>query len=268
MQPKRLTFTNAPGERLAARLERPDAAPWAAALFAHCFTCSKDLKAVRRIGRSLVGEGIAVLSFDFTGLGDSEGDFAGTSFSSNVDDVVAAATAMAREVEVPPVLVGHSLGGAAVIAAAARIPEVRAVVTIAAPSDLGHLADRLERSGAKPDQPEAEVVLAGRRFRVRPQLLKDLRAQNLKQVLADLRRPLLLFHSPVDEVVGIDHARRLFDAARHPKSFISLDGADHLLLRDPNDAAYVGRTLAAWLTRYVGSGESTATHPKGPETAL
>jgi putative redox protein len=254
MKPETLTFTGALGDRLAARLERPAAAPWAGALFAHCFTCSKDLKAVRRISSALVNDGIAVLSFDFTGLGESEGDFAATNFSSNVDDLVAAAKAMERELEAPAVLLGHSLGGAAALAAASRIPGVRAVATIGAPSDLAHLTGLLQQAGADTGkQAETEIVLAGRRFQVRRQLLEDLRSQNLNAIVADLRLPLLIFHSPVDEVVGIDHARRLYEAARHPKSFVSLDGADHLLLRDPQDAPFVGRTVAAWLTRYVGA---------------
>ncbi|MGH3370681.1 MAG: bifunctional alpha/beta hydrolase/OsmC family protein, partial [Nocardioidaceae bacterium] len=222
------------------------------ALFAHCFTCSKDIAAATRISRGLVAEGFGVLRFDFTGLGASGGEFANTTFSSNVEDLVRAA-AMLRDRHRPPaLLVGHSLGGAAVIAAAQQIPEAVAVATVGAPFDPAHIAGlfpsetiaELDRSG------EADVVLAGRSFRVRRSLLEDANAQNLVNALTDLRRPLLVFHSPTDAIVGIDNARLIFEAARHPKSFISLGGADHLLSR-PDDAAYVASVLAAWASRYV-----------------
>jgi putative redox protein len=252
MTSERIRFPGALGDRLAARLERPDTEPLAMALFAHCFTCSKDLKSVRRISKSLVEEGIAVLSFDFTGLGESEGDFADTNFSSNLDDLVAAADYLRREHMAPEILVGHSLGGAAVLAAAHRIEGARVVATIAAPSETTHLARKLEPATDKAGPAgEAEVDIAGRKFRIRKQLVEDLREQNLREHISKLNKPLLLFHSPEDKVVSIDHARRIFEAARHPKSFISLDGADHLLIENPRDAAVVGKLLAAWAGRYV-----------------
>jgi alpha-beta hydrolase superfamily lysophospholipase len=248
----RLTFPGARGDTLAARLERPVGPIRAAALFAHCFTCSKDFKAVRRISRALVEEGVAVFSFDFTGLGESEGAFADTNFSSNIDDLEAAARFMETEVGAPELLVGHSLGGAAVLAAAHRLERVRAVATIGAPSDPAHLVTTLKR--AAPDLAaagEAEVTLAGRQFRIKQQLLDDLKEQRLIELVATLGRPLMIFHSPVDETVSIEHAATLYQAARHPRSFVSLDGADHLLLRDPGDAAFVGKVLAAWVERYL-----------------
>jgi putative redox protein len=253
MQAERLRFPGAFGDQLAARLERPEGEPRAFALFAHCFTCSKDLKSVRRISRSLVEEGIGVLSFDFTGLGESEGDFADTSFSSNLDDLVAAADYLRREHRPPEILVGHSLGGAAVLAAAHRIPESRVVATIGAPSETAHLVHALGPAAQEAEaRGEALVDVAGRRFRIRRQLVEDLKEQRLRQQVGQLGRPLLIFHSPVDKVVSIDHARRIYEAARHPKSFVSLDGADHLLLSDTRDGQLVGRMLAAWAERYVG----------------
>jgi putative redox protein len=247
-----LTFPGASGDQLVARLDRPEDAHWATALFAHCFTCSKDLKAVRRISRALVDEGVAVFTFDFTGLGESEGDFADTNFSSNLDDLEAACRHLEAIVEAPSLLLGHSLGGAAVMAVAERMPAAKAVATIGAPSDPAHLAGTLERVAPQlAAEAEVQVSLGGRPFRIRQQLLEDLRGQRLHEVIANLSRPLLIFHSPIDDIVGIDHARRIYDAAKHPKSFISLDGADHLLLQNPEDAAFIGRSLAAWMTRYI-----------------
>jgi uncharacterized OsmC-like protein/alpha/beta superfamily hydrolase len=248
----RLHFTGALGDRLAARVEMPVGKPTACALFAHCFTCGKDLKAVVRISRALAERGIAVFRFDFTGLGESAGDFADTNFSSNLEDLVAAAELMRGEWGGAQILIGHSLGGAAVLAAARRIPEVKAVATLAAPSDTEHLRDtlvdiapELESSG------EAEVSLGGRPVRVRRQLLTDLEEQSMMASIHNLDLPLLIFHSPVDEVVGIDHARRIYKAAKHPKSFVSLDGADHLLLAREEDSGFVADVLAAWVGRYV-----------------
>lgn len=252
MHSERIRFPGALGDQLAARLERPDSEPRAFTLFAHCFTCSKDFKSVRRISKSLVEEGIAVLSFDFTGLGESEGDFADTNFSSNLDDLVAAADYLRREHKAPEILVGHSLGGAAVLAAAHRIEGARVVATIAAPSETTFLARKLEPAADEAGPAgEAEVDIAGRKFRIRKQLVEDLREQNLRDHIGKLDKPLLVFHSPVDSVVSIEHARRIFDAARHPKSFVSLDGADHLLIKDPRDARVVGKLLAAWAGRYL-----------------
>ena len=226
-------------------------------MFAHCFTCSKDLAAATRIARGLVEHGLGVLRFDFTGLGSSEGEFANTNFSSNVEDLVRAASWLGDAHQLPSVLVGHSLGGAAVLAAASRLPEVSAVATIGAPFDPAHLAhlfppDVLNRLAAAG---EAEVQLAGRAFRVRRQFLDDIREVRLAEHIRGLRRALLIFHSPRDEVVSVDDARRIFEAARHPKSFVSLDDADHLLT-NRRDAEFVASVLGAWARRYLPTGEA------------
>jgi uncharacterized OsmC-like protein/alpha/beta superfamily hydrolase len=263
MPAERFDFANAQGEKLAALLDRPDGPIRAVALFAHCFTCGKDNKAARLIAHGLTSHGIAVLRFDFTGLGSSEGEFANTTFSSNVDDLVAAADHLRTQIAAPAILIGHSLGGAAVLAAAHRIAEARAVVTIAAPFDPAHVAglfgERVEEIKSKG---EVEVTLAGRPFRVRRGLLDDIAGQNLAGRIAELRKALLVFHSPTDETVGIDNASHIFTAAKHPKSFISLAGADHLLLR-PSDAAYVAHVIAAWAERYLDMPAQMAA-PKQP----
>ena len=250
MKSESLRFPGAKGQLLAARLDTPLTTPVAYALFAHCFTCSKDIKAANWISRALVQRGIAVLRFDFTGIGQSEGELAETDFSSNLDDLVAAADFLRREREAPRLLVGHSLGGCAVLAAA-RIPEARAVATIGAPSDTEHLRNTLVRlSPELESQGEAEVHLGGRPFRIRKELLDDLEEDHLRGVLENLHKALLIFHSPVDNVVGIDHARRLFEMAKHPKSFVSLDTANHLLTEEA-DARYAGDVLAAWAGRFL-----------------
>ncbi len=253
MHTRRISFENASGERLAALLDLPvDDAPIAYALFAHCFTCSKDFKGVARMSRGLAAEGVAVLRFDFTGLGESRGEFAETTFSSNVDDLVAAAEFMEREHQAPAILVGHSLGGAAALRAAERIPSVRAVATIGAPSSTEHLAGTLRSSSDEIEaRGEAEVSIGGRRFRIREQFLDDLDAVNMEASISALGRALLILHSPVDRTVGIEHATAIFRAARHPKSFVSLDDADHLLT-DAADARYAGAVIAGWARRYVG----------------
>jgi uncharacterized OsmC-like protein/alpha-beta hydrolase superfamily lysophospholipase len=259
MPAERFDFANAQGEKLAALLDRPDGPIRAVALFAHCFTCGKDNKAARLIAHGLTSHGIAVLRFDFTGLGSSEGEFANTTFSSNIDDLVAAADHLQTQVGAPAILIGHSLGGAAVLAAAHRIAEARAVVTIAAPFDPAHVvglfAERVEEIKTKG---EIEVTLAGRPFRVRRALLDDIAGQNLAAHIAELRKAFLVFHSPTDETVGIDNASRIFATAKHPKSFISLAGADHLLRR-PSDAAYVAHVIAAWAERYLKMPAQTVT---------
>ncbi|MEJ2098471.1 MAG: alpha/beta fold hydrolase [Desulfobacterales bacterium] len=254
MQLKKLEFKNKDGQTLAARLDLPvDGKPAAFALFAHCFTCSKNTKAIAHISRALTREGIAVLRFDFTGLGESEGDFADTNFSSNVDDLVTAAEFLKSGYQAPKILIGHSLGGAAVIQAADRIPSSKAVVTIAAPADprhlthaLGSVTQTIERQG------EAEVSLAGRTFKLKKQFLDDLQFINMKETLKNLNKALLVLHSPVDETVAIDNAAQIFQAARHPKSFVSLDKADHLL-SNPDDSLYAGSVIAAWALRYIGA---------------
>ena len=258
MPSERIEFTGSQGDTLAARLDRPPGPARAYALFAHCFTCSKDIFAASRIARALATRRIAVLRFDFTGLGGSGGEFANTNFSSNVDDLVRAADFLRDHAEAPAVLIGHSLGGAAVLAAAARIPEAAAVATIGAPADpahIGHLLaaqlDEIEAAG------EAEVTLAGRTFRIRKQFLDDIAEHKLKAAIAALGKALLVLHAPTDQTVGIDHAARIFDAARHPKSFVSLDRADHLLTK-PADAEYVAEVVAGWASRYLPAPKADA----------
>jgi putative redox protein len=251
MQSERFDFPTASGHRLAALLDRPAGEPVAYALFAHCFTCGKDVLAAKRIAERLTACGIAVLRFDFTGLGMSGGEFANTTFSSNVADLVAAANHLRITHRAPAILIGHSLGGAAVLAAAHEVPEARAVVTIAAPCDPGHVAHLFkDHAEAIRSQGEVEVTLAGRPFRIRREFLDDIAAQRLDQRIATLRKALLIFHAPTDQVVGIENASHIFTAAKHPKSFVSLDDADHLLSRR-RDAAYVANVIAAWAERYL-----------------
>jgi len=259
---KKLSFENKQGQRLAARLDLPvDEQPIAYALFAHCFTCTKNLKAVGNISRALTREGIAVLRFDFTGLGESEGDFADTNFSTNVDDLVAAAEALAAEHEAPRILVGHSMGGAAVLQAAARIASATAVATIGAPADPEHVVRHFEDSVEEIERKgEAVVKLAGRPFKIKKQFLDDLESQRMDAVLGKLNRALLIFHSPADLTVGIDNAARIFKAAKHPKSFVSLDRADHLLM-EATDSVYVGTVLAAWARKYIGAVQEEVKQP-------
>ena len=255
MKNERVNFPGALGNELAARLERPgEVAPEAFALFAHCFTCSKDLKAVSRISRALASRGFGVLRFDFTGIGESEGDFADTDFSSNLEDLHAAVEFLRRHYQAPQLLIGRSLGGAAMLSMAGEVPEARAVVTIGAPSDTDHLRETLLVSAPElADSEEVEVSLAGRSFRIRRQLLDDLAEQRVLSAVRELDRALLILHSPTDDVVGIEHAARIFKAARHPKSFVSLDGADHLLLSRPRDAHFVAEIVSAWSARYLDS---------------
>jgi putative redox protein len=252
MLTRKITFVNDSGHKLAALLDLPrEAEPIGYALFAHCFTCSKDYKGVVWVAKALAAEGIAVLRFDFTGLGESEGDFADTTFSSNIADLVAAAEFMDRELEAPRILIGHSLGGAAVIHAAARILSATAVVTLAAPASTDHLAGAIRSSAAEiEDTGEAEVSVGGRSFRIRKEFLDDLAVISMRDAIAGLGKPLLVCHSPVDRTVGIDNAIEIFTAARYPKSFLSLDSADHLL-SDAADARYAGTMIAAWARRYI-----------------
>jgi uncharacterized OsmC-like protein/alpha/beta superfamily hydrolase len=246
-------FPGASGADLAARLDLPDGEPAAFALFAHCFTCSKDTRATAYISKALADAGIAVLRFDFTGLGGSEGEFANTNFSSNVEDLVAAADFLRREYQAPKLLIGHSLGGAAILAAAAKVREATAVATINAPFDPSHVLHLLKDSKAQIESGgEAEVSLYGRSFRIRRQFIDDVSQQKLADIIGHLRKALLVFHAPRDTTVPVDNAAQIFMAAKHPKSFVSLDDADHLLTRR-EDAAYVGGVLAAWATRDLGA---------------
>ena len=255
MRSERFNFPNATGEQLAATLDLPLGKPTAYALFAHCFTCGKDNLAAKRIAERLTLHGIAVLRFDFTGLGASEGEFANTHFSSNVDDLVAAADHLRKTYDAPAILIGHSLGGAAVLAASHKITEARAVVTIAAPYDPGHVTglfkEHVETIRA---QGEVEVELAGRPFHIKREFLDDVAERKLDACLATLRKALLVFHSPTDDLVGIYNASHIFGAAKHPKSFVSLAGADHLLSQK-SDAVYVANVIAAWAERYLDQPE-------------
>ena len=251
MPTEKFTFPGHSGHDLAARLDLPPGRPAASAVFAHCFTCGKDIAAARRIAERLSGLGIAVLRFDFTGLGHSEGEFANTHFTSNVEDLIRAARAMEARGLPVSLLVGHSLGGAAVIRAATELPSVKAVATIGAPADpahVGHLldghADEIREKG------RAEVCLAGRPFTIRKDFLDDIATATLQDSLSTLKKALLVLHSPVDDTVGIDNAATIFTAARHPKSFVTLDDADHLLTR-PSDAEYAAEVIAAWARRYL-----------------
>lgn len=261
-RPDRVTFTGSRGTPLAGRLDLPAGPPRALALFAHCFTCSKDVVAAGRIAAELNAHGIGVLRFDFTGLGSSDGDFANTDFSSNLDDLRLAAAWLREHHTAPQLLIGHSLGGAAAIAVAADIAEVRAVATIGAPADVAHIRrlfgaqlPEIEQHG------RATVEIAGRSFTIRRELLDDLTNHSVEACATELGTALLVVHSPTDNTVGIDNAARIFSAARHPKSFIALDGGDHLLT-NPKDAVYVGRMIACWAERFLVDEHPAAPVPK------
>ena len=251
MQSKNISFPNADGQALAGILDMPDRDPRAYALFAHCFTCSKNLKAATNIARAMTDAGIAVLRFDFTGLGKSEGAFEDTSFSSNIADLLSAVDWLEKEHRAPEILFGHSLGGTAVLQAASRIPSAVAVATIGSPADPEHVTHML--TGAEDALAEdgvAEVQLGGRPFRIRKEFVDDLAVHDLPATIASLRKALLVMHAPLDDIVEIDNASELFRAAKHPKSFVSLDKADHLLSRS-EDSRYAGEILSAWAKRYL-----------------
>ncbi|HUS95512.1 MAG TPA: bifunctional alpha/beta hydrolase/OsmC family protein [Hyphomicrobiaceae bacterium] len=247
----RTTFPGHSGEVLVARLDLPAGPVRGYALFAHCFTCSMDLFAARTISQGLAQRGIGVLRFDFTGLGSSEGEFANTNFSSNVQDLIAAARHLGEHHAAPDILIGHSLGGAAVLAAAGELASVKAVATIGAPADVGHV---LHNFGSSLDEIKArgaaDVSLAGRRFRIERQFVEDAEGQRLKARIGSMRKALLVMHAPLDQTVGINNASEIFVAAKHPKSFVSLDDADHLL-SDHRDASYAAGLIAAWAERYL-----------------
>jgi putative redox protein len=269
MQFKNLEFKNRDGHILAARLDLPlEGKPLAYALFAHCFTCSKNTKAIAHISRALSRQGLAVLRFDFTGLGESEGNFADTNFSSNVDDLIAAADFLKANYRAPEILIGHSFGGAAVIQAASRIPSSTAVVSIAAPSDPQHVTRALGNTAVSiQNRGQADVALAGRTFTLKKQFLDDLDFVNVAETLKNLNRALLVLHSPIDEAVGIENAARIFQAARHPKSFISLDTADHLLTNS-EDSLYAGSVIAAWARKYVSASNADEAKMEGAENQV
>ena len=270
---QKFTFPGSMGHELAARLDMPAEPVTSYALFAHCFTCGKDLQPANRIAKRLNALGVAVLRFDFTGLGKSEGEFANTNFSSNVADLVAAADHMRKTLAAPSLMIGHSLGGTATLVAAGSVPEVRCVATIGSPSDAANVIkqfkcdlETIEAEG------EAEVLLAGRPFTIQQQFLDDVRDSKVSDAVAALKKPLLILHSPIDDTVAIDHAGTIFQAAKHPKSFLSLDKADHLLFQ-PGAAEYVATAIGAWASGYlptetpadpvVDSDAEVAVHPTG-----
>jgi putative redox protein len=259
---RKVEFPGATGAMLAARLDLP-AEPRAFALFAHCFTCGKDTFAASRIAEGLAARDIAVLRFDFTGIGSSEGEFANTNFSSNVQDLIAAADYLRRNHGPPSLLIGHSLGGAAVLAAASHVPDSIGVVTIGAPSSAAHVTQNFAADLTDiVEKGTAEVTLAGRTFTITRQFLDDLAGQSILDGLAKMKKALLVCHAPRDEYVGIENASAIFTAARHPKSFLSLDTADHLL-RNRKDGIYVADMIASWASRYLPEGERTVALPDG-----
>jgi uncharacterized OsmC-like protein/alpha-beta hydrolase superfamily lysophospholipase len=265
MPTERFQFEGEGGHQLAAALDLPDREPSTYALFAHCFTCGKDVLAARRIAQALSDKGIAVLRFDFTGLGSSEGDFANATFSSNVADLVHAASHLRATRKAPTLLIGHSLGGAAILAAAEKIPEALAVVTMAAPSDPSHVTglfkDRIEEIR---QNGRAQVSLAGRPFPITREFLDDIAEQELMKRVTGLHKALLVMHAPTDDTVSIDNATRIFVAAKHPKSFVSLADADHLL-GNKRDTAYAAEVIAAWASRYIGAGAPAQATASGEE---
>jgi len=262
---QRLNIPNSNGEQLAAALELPDAQPRAYVLFAHCFTCGKDSAAATRISRTLTAHGFAVLRFDFTGLGGSQGDFANSNFSSNVADLIAAAGVLREQFAAPAILIGHSLGGTAVLAAAGEIPEARAVVTIGSPASAAHVEKQFAASVAEiAEAGEARVQLGGRDFLVKQQFLDDIRSNPITDKVAHLKKALLVMHAPMDAIVSVDQATNIFTAAKHPKSFVSLDSADHLLTR-LEDAQYVANTIVAWVDRYIDAADTTRPDVAGGE---
>ncbi len=244
-------FKNSSNETLSGKLELPSTRPSAFALFAHCFTCSKDIIAANVISKSLTNFGIAVLRFDFTGLGNSQGDFSNSNFSSNVDDLIRACNELGERFEYPQILIGHSLGGAAVLKAAPLLESVKAVVTIGAPSDVGHVEhlfqsniDEINNVG------QAEVKLAGRKFKIKKQFIDDLNSTEILKGIRNMKKSLLVLHSPIDDTVSVDHAASIFTSAKHPKSYVSLDTADHLLM-NRKDAEYAAKVIGSWLDRYI-----------------
>ena len=252
MNIQKINFTNAEGQQLVGRLELPiNQHPHNFAIFAHCFTCNKNLSAVKNITRELTSNGFGVLRFDFTGLGESEGDFENTNFSGNVDDLISASNYLKENHTAPTLLIGHSLGGAAVIFAASKIDSVKAVATIGAPSNPKHVKHLIQNSVEEIKATgKANVSIGGRPFTIKKQFLDDIETKSLPDVAQNLRKALLVMHSPQDTTVGIENAEQIYVAARHPKSFVTLDGADHLLMKK-EDSIYVGSVIATWAKRYI-----------------
>lgn len=263
MNSEKVTFQNKSGYSLSGKLELPaDQHPHNFAIFAHCFTCNKNLGAVKNISRALTNKGFGVLRFDFTGLGESEGDFKDTNFSGNVNDLIAAADYLAKNHTPATLLVGHSLGGAAAIFAAAEISSIQAVATIGAPAHPRHV-QHLFKSSLEEIHAEGKAVvnLAGRDFTIKKQFVDDLETKSLPEVVKAMRKSLLVMHSPQDDTVGVVNAREIYEAAHHPKSFVSLDGADHLLM-NKKDSVYVGEVIASWAQRYIEVPEEPALKTK------
>ena len=253
MQSEKISFPGALGHELSAKIDYPDSGEVIAwCVFAHGFSIGKDLKPVRTISKALVDEGYGMLRFDFTGLGQSGGDFSDTNFSTNVEEITHACDWLRDNREAPRILIGHSFGGTAMLKAAESVPESKAVATIGSPCSTSHIIHHFaHKLDEIIEDGEAQVLLAGRPFTIKEQFVKDVQAHDVAAELDELDRALLIFHSPQDEVVSVKNAGHIFGAARHPKSFVSLDGADHLLLKDDEDADYVGRVLAAWAERYI-----------------
>lgn len=249
MPTQRVEFPASNGHTIVGMLDTPDETPRAFGIFAHCFTCSKNLRVVREVGRALTEEGLALLRFDFTGLGHSEGDFAETSFTSNLDDLERAAAYLGEHHQPPSFLVGHSLGGAAVLGVAGQLDSVRCVATIGAPAEPQHVRHLIAQA-AFDASGRAEVTIGGRPFEIGRDFVEDLERHDLHDDIAALRRPLLIFHSPIDTIVGIEHAERIFTSAKHPKSFVSLGNADHLV-SNTEDAQFLGHMLSTWAHRYI-----------------
>lgn len=246
-------FLNESGQLLSGRLELPILKPKAMAIFAHCFTCSKNVKAATTISRSLAENGIGVLRFDFTGLGNSEGDFSNTNFSSNISDLIAAANSLEQNYSAPSLLVGHSFGGAAVIKAATQIKSVKAVVTIGAPSCVNHVAHLFSESIEKIKlQKKAEVDLFGRKFNISEDFINNINEVDILNDVKEFKKAFLILHSPIDNLVSIENAAKLFHSAKHPKSFISLDNSDHLISKE-TDAVYISKIISEWSSRYLAT---------------
>ncbi|MGR8950152.1 MAG: bifunctional alpha/beta hydrolase/OsmC family protein [Gammaproteobacteria bacterium] len=260
-------FDNEQGQRLAGLLETPAGEAQAFALFAHCFTCSKDIAAASRITRALAQYGIATLRFDFTGLGNSDGDFANTNFSSNLNDLISAAQFLYDDYDPPTLLIGHSLGGAAVLAAAHEIDSVKAVATIGAPASAKHVEHLFAGARAEIESGSAAVDLGGRKFKIKKQFLEDIERYSSTDHIARLNAALLVLHSPVDTTVSISEASRIYQAARHPKSFISLDQADHLLSR-PEDSQYAASVIATWAGRFLSLDQIKPETSSGPAPSV
>lgn len=251
MKSEKFEFENSLGIKLSGRLELPDGQIKAYAIFAHCFTCTKNIMAASKIAKSLAANGIAVLRFDFTGLGNSEGDFSNTNFSSNLDDLISAYDSLGKSKEFPKLIIGHSLGGAAVLKASLALEEVKAVVTIGAPSDIKHVSHLFKNDLEQINETgEAVVSLAGREFKIKKQFIQDLEEQTLLSDLAKSKKSYLIMHSPIDDTVSIEHAAKIYGALKHPKSFISLNDADHLVSRS-EDAIYLSNIINAWSDKYI-----------------